>query len=224
VHINRKRQSDSQTALDAQSSAQEARPTRRAFNTYSLQRIALTCLGVLGTGGLLVLAGCPANLENPERFDVPGLDSGTPGAGGGSAGGASTIVPAPACATDVFKASCIMCHVPGNALEAGLDLTGADVANRLVNVNAGHALATAAMCSPSKLIDPVTPANSWLLAKINGTQGMCGAQMPFALPPLAADKIACLTAFAMSEASGGAAPPTGGAGAAATATGGSGGM
>jgi hypothetical protein len=228
VHINRKRQSDSQPALDAQSSAQEAKPARRAFQAYSVQRIALSCLGVLGTGGLLLLAGCPANLEDPQRFDIMGTNGGAgPGggagpSGAGSAGAPATIVPAPSCATDIFKASCTpSCHFPGGgALMAGLDLTGADVANRLVNVTATHSTAAPnTSCAPAKFIDPANPSASWLLAKVNGTQGMCGLQMPFGMTPLGTDQLACITAFVMSEGSGGPAP-AGAAGAAATGTGG----
>ncbi|HEY1536656.1 MAG TPA: hypothetical protein VGF76_21695, partial [Polyangiaceae bacterium] len=90
MHINRKRQFDSKSALDAQSSAQEAKPTRRALGKFSLQRCALACLAVLGTGGLLTLAGCPANLEDPERFNLAGPGGGTATGGGSSTGGAST--------------------------------------------------------------------------------------------------------------------------------------
>ncbi|HEY5373644.1 MAG TPA: hypothetical protein VIK01_08145, partial [Polyangiaceae bacterium] len=98
MHINRKRQSDSQPALDAQSSAREAQPTRRPFGAFSLQRVALACFGVLGTGSLLALAGCPANLEDPQRFDQAGGASagGASPGGGSSMGGATVVVPAPA--------------------------------------------------------------------------------------------------------------------------------
>jgi hypothetical protein len=215
VHINRKRQFDSQSALDAQSSAQAAEPTRPAERRFSLQRWALACLAVLGTGSLLTLAGCPANLEQPERFDVMVTAGGST-----SGGGASTIVPAPPCVTAVFAASCVnACHQPGGGLEEGLDLQSPNVAARLVNVAATHPLSDATMCSPAKLIDPAMPAASWLLAKINGTQGGCGMPMPFGLPAIADDQKACITAWVMSEGSGTAAP-AGGAGAAATTAGG----
>ena len=215
MHINRKRQSDSQPALDAQSSAQEAKPKRRAFG---LQRIALACVGVLGTASLLALAGCPANLEDPQRFDVAATNGGAgPTGGGSSMGGAVTVVPAPACVTTIFTASCsVTCHFAGGPLSAGLDLTGMDVANRLVNVTAMHAMASPnTSCTAGvKFIDTANPSASWLLAKVNGTQGMCGLQMPFGMTALPADQIACITAFVMSEASG-SATTTGGAGAAA---------
>jgi len=232
--MNRKRQSDSQSALDAQPVAQEATPTRRAFGGHSLQRWALACFGVLGTGGLLILAGCPANLEDPGRFNVPGLSlgGGSPGGGGSSPtgggtsmGGATTVVPAPGCATDAFKASCVMCHAKTlGPLSAGLDLESDNVAQRLVNVAAMHQQAEPTMCSPAKLIDPVVPANSWLLAKVNGTQGGCGSPMPLTGTALTADQKNCISMFVMSEASSGAthtdAAGAAAGGAAATGSGG----
>jgi hypothetical protein len=98
-----------------------------------------------------------------------------------------------------------------------LDLSGSgnDVANRLVNVNAMHVMAAPnTSCAQVKYIDPTTPSASWLLAKINGTQGACGIQMPEIGGPLTDMQKACITDFVNSEAPGGAAT-TGGAGAAA---------
>jgi hypothetical protein len=217
VHINRKRQSDHPTALDAQTSAQEAAPARQREGRYSLQRVALAGFGVLGTAGLLLLAGCPANLEQPERFDMASTGGGSGPTGGGTGMGGALPTVDTTCLTKVFTDVCVTCHVPGGALSAGLDLQSAGVAARLVNVAAMHQMGTPGPCPPVKLVDTTAPASSWLLAKINGTQMMCGGVMPLAGAALTADQKACITTFVMAEAAavGGAAAPAGGAGAAA---------
>ncbi|HEX7453698.1 MAG TPA: hypothetical protein VF294_15510, partial [Polyangiaceae bacterium] len=123
MNINRKRQSDSQPALDAQTSAQEAQPTRRPFGAFSLQRVALACCGLLGTCSLLALAGCPANLEDPQRFDVQGNGGASAGGaapgGGTSTGGAAVVVPAPQCVIDLFTPLCTTCHATGSPPSLG---------------------------------------------------------------------------------------------------------
>jgi hypothetical protein len=243
VHINRKRQSDSQSALDAQSGTQEAKPTRRAFHRYSLQRWALACFGVLGTGALLTLAACPANLEDPQRFDVPGaLSSGGAAPSGGAAG--AGMMPTGVdltCVTPLFLNTCatsVACHVAGSI--TGLDLVTAPIEKSLVNVPAKHMLVTVTDCPAVKLVDTTTPMKSWLLSKITaGAFGDCGAQMPLgataAAPLIMPADVACITKFVNDEAAaanGGTPPAAGGApaaaggaaaGGAATSTGGAGG-
>jgi hypothetical protein len=217
VHINRKRQSDHPTALDAQTSAQEAAPGRQREGRYGLQRVALACFGVLGTAGLLLLAGCPANLEQPERFDIASTGGGSGPTGGGTGMGGALPMVDTTCLTKVFTDVCTACHVPGGALSAGLDLQTAGVAARLVNVRAMHQMGDPGPCPTVNLVDTTAPANSWLLTKINGMQGPCGGAMPLAGAALTAEQKACVNTFVMAEAAavGGAAAPASGAGAAA---------
>jgi hypothetical protein len=210
-------------------------PKRRAFST---QRIALACLGVLGTGGLLVLAGCPANLENPERFDMPNTNAGASATGGGAPGGGAGSMVDLSKVTPLFAMSCatsVACHA--GAAVSGLDLTPPFEA-RLVNAPATHLNSGVTDCPAAKLIDTATPAKSWLLLKVTpGAFGDCGALMPFAAPmPLGAADMATITKFVNDEAAaatgmapaaaGGAATGTGGAaaGTGGAATAGSGGM
>jgi hypothetical protein len=233
VHINRKRQFDSQSALDAQSSAQQAKPTRRAEGTFSLQRWALACFGVLGTASLLAIAGCPANLEDPARFNVVGLGGAAAGgaapAGGAAGGGTKPTGVDFTAASKVFTTSCAtsaICHTAGST--TGLDLVSPGVEQRLVNVNAMHMLSGATDCPMVKLIDTATPMKSWLLSKVTpGAFGDCGALMPFAAAtPLSAADLATITKLVNDEAAAasGAPPPPAGTGGAAATTAGSGGM
>jgi hypothetical protein len=202
VHINRNRQSDSETALGAQTNAQEARPKRRwVFDSFSVQRAALACFGVLGTGGLLLLAGCPANLEDPGRFDIQ-VSAGGSSAGANTGGGSSTAGSGSSidttCLTAVFTKSCTtsaVCHLAGMP-SASLDLSSPGVAARLIDVPATHGdVADGTGCMQGqKLVDTANPAASWLLLKINGGQGSCGSAMPIG-PGLSTTDKACIQAF-----------------------------
>ena len=231
MHINRKRQFDSKSALDAQSSAQEAKPTRRAEGRFSLQRWALACFGILGTGSLLAIAGCPANLEDPERFNLPGAGGASAGAAAATAGaaGAGTGVDLTK-VTPLFSSTCatsVACHVAG-ANVTGLDLMSPNVEQRLVNVPAMHQLAGVTDCPMVKLVDTAAPMKSWILSKVTpGAFGDCGALMPFGGAQLSAMDLATITKFVTDEAAAanGSAPVSGTGGAAAAGTtAGSGGM
>jgi hypothetical protein len=180
----------------------------------TLQRWALGSIGAIGLGALLTLAGCPANLEDPQRF---------------ADGGAVMVGPdaVPTCVTQLFsvasaKCSTAVCHLAGSTSNS-LDLSSSNVAMRLINVNATHDGVDldggGVTCPTAKLIDTSTPAASWLLVKINGMQGSCGSQMPLIGSITSTDK-ACLTNWVDSLASD--AGTSGGSGGAAT-TGGSGG-
>ena len=234
MHINRKRQFDSKSALDAQPSAQEAKPTRRAFHKYSLQRWALACFGVLGTGGLLTLAGCPANLEDPERFNLPGAGGASAGAAAAAGGAAGGIKMLPTgvdltCITPLFATSCAtstICHTAGSG--TGLDLVSSGFEARLVNIPAKHLQSGVTDCPMVNLIDTAMPMKSWLLAKITpGAFGDCGALMPLAATatPVRLRRGMPSTKFVNDEATaanGGTPPAAGGAPATGGASGASG--
>ena len=223
--MNRKRQPDSEPALndEAQKGALEPRSNRRSV-TDALQRVGLACFGVLGTVGLLMLAACPANLENPDQVIV------APAVAGSGSGGAPFVDTVDlTCVTAAFKRTCTQpgCH-SASSPAAHLDLATPGFAGRMVDVTATNELAGGA-CTPSKLIDSANPGMSWLLAKIMGTQGTCGSLMPV-IGTLSSDEKTCITTFVNAEAkehmSAGTAGPTaagsssGGSGAASAGSGG----
>jgi hypothetical protein len=128
-----------------------------------------------------------------------GGSGGSGGSDGGSGGGGSSGVPVvpmlTACAQEILSMKCSLCHQPALAASPGfgmLDVSGADVGNRLVNklaTNSGP-ITDKASCRPGALlIDPVTPSKSVLLERVLGTQS-CGAVMPD--PPLSDTEKACL--------------------------------
>lgn len=162
-------------------------------------------------------------------------------AGGSAAGTASTGCELP-CVTTAFATAgllhCTTCHsktTMNNGLQsAGLDLESPNVTARLKNVPAKHTDIMAedgktVMCpSGDKLIDTTTPANSWLLKKIHGTQDssattQCGTSMPQGTT-LPADSLTCLDTYVtcVANSGGGGAPATGGAATGGSATGGGG--
>jgi hypothetical protein len=102
--------------------------------------------------------------------------------------------------TSIFGASCELntCHnsMPAPAGMAYLlDLQSPGVASRLVDVTAIE--------EPSlKLIDPINPANSWILAKVKDTPPPVGLQMPEMGAKLTAAQIACLEQWVDAEAAG----------------------
>ncbi|HEX3775884.1 MAG TPA: hypothetical protein VHV51_15535 [Polyangiaceae bacterium] len=156
----------------------------------------------------LALPACPANLQDPERFD----DAGTPDPN-----------QAPACLTDAFNKTCAsqVCHSPGSTSN-DLDLISPGLASRIVNVPATYAgldAATMAMCPPTKLnyIDTANPSNSWIQLKLSNMQNGCGLQMPETGNWTTADKT-CLANWIQQLAANNVDAGTGG-----SATGGSGG-
>lgn len=111
---------------------------------------------------LVSLAGCAGSLSDPQRF-YAAVDAGR----GTDAGALPPNCDAP---TTVFAPSCLVCHAPPNPLGA-LDLSGANVAQRLVNVKS-------AACSGQVLVVAGQPDASYLLQKLVEAQPACGAQMP----------------------------------------------
>ena len=134
---------------------------------------------------------------------------------------------APPCLTTAFGKLCttVGCH---DTTSTTLNLQTADVASRLVNVNARHALVDTSMCPTAKYIDTANPANSWLVIKLSGAQGGCGVRMP-EIGTWTPDDNTCLMGWIQTLSSGsgsggsGGAATSGGSGGAAATSGGSGG-
>jgi len=195
--MNRMRQVAPETVPNAHSHREQARPHRG-----TLQRLGLACLGVLGLAALFTLAGCPANLSNPQDYNIDNpLAPGGAGAGMGSGGAAPWANVPTTCMEAIFTTSCAtaFCHQAGGQLPpaAGLDLGSPNVAARLVDQPAAHEMAVPNTgCMPGKLIDSTTPAASWLLLKLNtpAAQQMCGVPMPSG-SMLPADQIACIQTY-----------------------------
>jgi hypothetical protein len=77
-----------------------------------------------------------------------------------------------------MNATCTTCHAPATKdFFGGLDLVGATVTDRLMNVMAKNTMATNAASCGTKLIDADNPAQSVLLKRISGTSD-CGPAMP----------------------------------------------
>jgi hypothetical protein len=113
----------------------------------------------------------------------------TIGCGSGTTSSSSTAAAGASLSRDVqpiFNNSCVVCH-QGQG-QAGLTLEPANAYKNLVNVASTEA--------PSlKRVAPGDPANSYLLAKLNGTQvqaGGSGAQMPYGAQPLSASQISLI--------------------------------
>jgi hypothetical protein len=176
----------------------------------TLQRWALGSIGAIGLGALLTLAGCPANLEDPQRF---------------ADGGAVTTNSIPPCLQTLFsgtgKCSGNVCHSAGAMPAGGLDLTSPDVAARLINVPATHGDIDfdggGVTCPTAKLIDTSNPSASWLLVKINGTQGTCGSAMPQVGTLTSAEKT-CIQSYVTMVSADAGTSMSGGSGGSAGAT------
>ena len=182
---NRMSQSDPETSPHRRIADTPKGPGRRL---RAGRGIALAAAIALGSAALFALAGCPANLANPQDYAPP-----APTAAGG---GASSDVPVPACMTTIISASCSLvgCHSK-NAPAAGLDLVSPNLSQRLIDVSSTHQLVSAPNgCVPNKLIDSANPSTSWLVQKLTDTMD-CGFLMPIG-PPLTADQIACFSQYA----------------------------
>jgi hypothetical protein len=107
-----------------------------------------------------------------------------------SGGSASTLLPSNACEVEcvreIFQRSPVLCKLCHNSMglkSSGLDFASDGFTDRLKDVPARHADLGQGMSAQDcpvgdKLIDSVTPDNSWLLKKIRGLQGNCGTVMP----------------------------------------------
>lgn len=202
VHIFRNRHSDSEIALDAQSDKQ-GRKSR-------VRRALTTAITVMGTASLLGLAACPADLEDPERFDVmgPGAAAGATGVAGSTGmAGAAAGTPPPACVVAVLTTCSIsVCHKSGIGAAANLNLTPDNgLTGRLVDVAATHvdAAPTTGCPANAKYIDTADRGSSWLLQKLTKTKDQlgCGDPMPIG-PALTADQLKCIQDYVMTATNG----------------------
>jgi hypothetical protein len=159
----------------------------------------------VGAGLLALFAvGCPepADLLNAQDYPAPTGSSGTStagsnsgGSGGGATGGGSGSSCETACVNTIFADQCFICHGTQLKLSGSLDFETPGYSARLRDKPAEHVGSTPGPCpTGDKLIDSATPANSWLLKKITGTQGSCGTVMPQAGALPAADQT-CLTTY-----------------------------
>ncbi len=109
---------------------------------------------VLALALVLVVAGCPGSLDNPEAF----IDGGTP----------------PKDADTVFEESCATLGCHDDMTEAsGLNLLPPGVADRVVDQDA-----EGLGCESRKLVIAGDPDSSYLLDKVLGRAGICGSRMP----------------------------------------------
>lgn len=164
-----------------------------------------------------------AELEHPEAYGLTGGQSSTNGTGaaagttgngtGGTSGTSSSLTVDCGASTyqTVLSGSCATggCHLPNAAFNfpgaSNLNLTPDDgLVGRLKDVKAQHGDISCPpdfnTCVPSAcdtnvlLVDSKNAANSWILAKIHGTQNGCGDSMPTGTP-LTADKQTCIENF-----------------------------
>jgi hypothetical protein len=155
------------------------------------QKVALVGSFVFAS---LSAAGCPGELENPERFLT--------GVGGGTA--------CPDVETDIFITRCSEqagCH-NADDMQGMLDLASDDVASRIVGVQG------TSNCGSELLADPMDPTASLLYTKLTDSP-TCGAQMPFGGgEKLTQAEIDCVEQYIGNLPSGSSGPGAGGAGAA----------
>jgi hypothetical protein len=105
------------------------------------------------------LAGCPGDLENPERFSDTGAACRTP-----------IDVP-----SVIFTRSCTseLCHGSTDEPAGGLDLEADNVLDRLIDVPSSQQ-----GCEEWLRIDSEQPEQSLLLHKLENAFPECGEQMP----------------------------------------------
>ena len=165
--------------------------------------------GVAGSGGTAAQGGDPqlagAN-ATPQGGGVAG-GSGGEAVGGGAAGGTGggVIPPDPPCVAEVFgRTGCLGCHYPAAvsapAVSGGLDLSGANLGERLSKTAALYSVPAAELAnceSGAMIIQPNNPARSVLLLKVKGQQ-TCGSSMPIGSTGLSGTDLQCIESWVMS--------------------------
>jgi hypothetical protein len=117
-----------------------------------MKRFALFAFEVCS---VVVLAGCPGSLSNPEDF----ID-------GGSVAKSAEMILADSCGIPG-------CHDATAQAQAGLDLLSPGVAGRVVDVNA-----VGLGCESDILVVAGDPDGSYLMDKVLNAPGICGVEMP----------------------------------------------
>ena len=87
----------------------------------------------------------------------------------------------------IFSDKCVICH-QGSLPNGELNLEPSRAYGELVNADSTE--------SPLKRVAPGNPGQSYLIAKLNGTQaqvGGSGAQMPYGGPPLPSSQISTIS-------------------------------
>ncbi|MDX2050798.1 MAG: hypothetical protein SFV15_00285 [Polyangiaceae bacterium] len=158
----------------------------------------------LGLGIVAASQGCsPGTLDYPEDFEAEALKYGTggggmtmpPKTGGGPAvgsGGGGGAVKADA---DFYPVGCdipktIMtctlsaCHQGPMGLGKPFDMKTMPFWSQWLDKPASHEngfgakIPAGCPSPPALLVNSTSPAESWILKKVNGTHGTCGTQMP----------------------------------------------
>lgn len=155
-------------------------------------------VGVLVASCLAVyLAGCAKALDGEEWRDPATIpndivddDGEPPGDGDGD------VVPQPSCDAPetVFKADGSVGGCNGPICHSAMtvyppDLVSEGVAARLLDV-----ASTTTICAGQKYIDSSNIESSLILSKLSAAPS-CGIQMPFAQPPIPADKLECIRSW-----------------------------
>jgi hypothetical protein len=159
------------------------------------------------TAGTAVSSGGAANTDDPvvprggSHVMEPIPAAGTSGDAGKTSSTTDPYSQEPCysiCAEEIFRdpVGCKLCHSPTFAA-SGLDLDSLGRAARLKDVAAKHADLEGGQggCPQGdKLIDSANVEDSWMLKKLRGEQGSCGAKDP-PQAALAPADLACLTMY-----------------------------
>ena len=116
-----------------------------------------------------------------------GAGSGGSGAASGGSGGSFAAVEA------LLMDNCSFCHAGGGSiLPSSMSLTVGGAYDALVNVDAEQCVG---MGAGRKRVAPGSPATSYIIDKLKGTNLCAGVQMPRTAAPLAAGDIATVEAW-----------------------------
>jgi mono/diheme cytochrome c family protein len=102
---------------------------------------------------------------------------------------AAAVCEVPAPVQAIFASRCAPCHTTGSSGSLHLDPASASY-SALVGV-----VASAAACSAQQRVVPGDAAASYLVAKLRGSAGICGARMPRNAPALPEEEIVTIESW-----------------------------